>query len=101
MQDILSINLERAIQQCVDLAAHVASSEPDGLPPTNMAESFSRLARAGILSEDLAARMRGAVGFRNISVHAYQKIDWAIVYSIVTERLEDFREFARAISRLV
>lgn len=42
--------------------------------------------------------MRKAVGFRNIAVHAYDSIDWEIVYSIATERLQDFKEFARTVS---
>lgn len=41
--------------------------------------------------------MRCAVGFRNISVHAYQTLDWAIVHSIATTRLGDFVEFGWAV----
>jgi uncharacterized protein YutE (UPF0331/DUF86 family) len=35
---------------------------------------------------------------RNIAIHAYQEINWEIVYAIITSRLEDFVEFARAVS---
>ena len=45
--------------------------------------------------------MRRAVGFRNISVHAYETLDWAIVYAIATERLGDFVEFGRAVEGLL
>ncbi|MFW6368650.1 MAG: HepT-like ribonuclease domain-containing protein [Spirochaetota bacterium] len=31
-----------------------------------------------------------AAGFRNISVHDYDQVDWNIVFSLVTTRLEDF-----------
>jgi len=51
------------------------------------------------LPAELADRMKKAVGFRNISVHRYQNIDWSIVYSIVTERLDDFSAFAGCIAR--
>lgn len=42
--------------------------------------------------------MNKAVGFRNIAVHAYQEINWEIVYAVITKRLVDFVEFARAVA---
>jgi uncharacterized protein with HEPN domain len=42
-----------------------------------------------------------AVGFRNIAVHNYGEIDWAIVHAIARHQLGDFTEFARVVgSRL-
>ncbi len=97
LQDIICINLERAVQVSVDLAAHV-TADRDLPAPTTMAESFEQLARLGLISADLALRLRKAVGFRNVAVHAYQQINWAMVYSIVTTRLDDFRDFAKAVA---
>ena len=98
LQDIISVNLERAVQVCVDLAAHVIADAE--LPaPTAMSESFEQLCRLGLISAELATRMKRAVGFRNIAVHAYQQINWLMVYSIITTRLEDFRVFADAVAR--
>jgi uncharacterized protein YutE (UPF0331/DUF86 family) len=34
------------------------------------------------------------VGFRNIAIHDYRKLDPAIVETILTRRLGDLREFA-------
>lgn len=45
--------------------------------------------------------MRRAVGFRNVSVHAYQSLDRAIVHSIATRRLGDFVEFGKAVEVLL
>ncbi|GAB1482760.1 hypothetical protein MASR2M78_15760 [Treponema sp.] len=45
----------------------------------------------------LAERLSKAAGFRNIAVHEYASIDWNIVYAIVTTRLDDFRDFTRAV----
>jgi len=42
-------------------------------------------------------RLKGAVGFRNVAVHAYRSIDWQIVHSITHERLDDFQQFARSV----
>lgn len=97
LQDVLVLNISRAVQICVDLATHLLSDLPLP-PPDTMGAAFDRLAEAGILEADLSLRMRKAVGFRNIAVHAYDTIDWEIVYFIATERLQDFKEFARTVS---
>lgn len=95
-QDIITVNLTRAVQLCVDIAAHLIS-EDDGAPPVTMAEGFDRLHEMDVLPDELARRLKGAVGFRNVAVHAYRSIDWQIVHSITHERLDDFRQYARAI----
>jgi len=99
LQDIVSVNLERAVQVSVDLALHILSDGEGGAPST-MAGSFEALHRSGLLDTQLADRLRAAVGFRNISVHAYGKLDWRLVHRIATERVDDFVEFARVVERL-
>ncbi len=96
LQDIISLNLERSIQNCVDIAAHILS-EHDLPVPETMAESFENLKDLDYIPGDLALRLKKAVGFRNLAVHSYSDIDWGIVFSIITERLDDFPEFARCI----
>jgi len=96
LQDIISLNLERSVQQCVDIGLHIISDLEVPAPET-MAGTFEILARASCLSPDVAKRMTKAVGFRNTAVHAYQEIDWQIVFTIITKHLDDFREFARQI----
>lgn len=41
--------------------------------------------------------LRLAVGFRNITVHNYDTIDWQIVMAVTGVPLQDFEDFARAI----
>lgn len=97
-QDIVSLNLSRAVQLCVDIASHVLAAT-DQPPPETMGQSFDRLADAGLIAESLAGRMKAAVGFRNIATHSYREIDWNIVHSIATDHLSDFEDFARAVLR--
>lgn len=95
-QDIVSVNLIRAVQLAVDMATHAAVAQ--GLPPpTTMGESFERLVEGGRLGADLGRRLRGAVGFRNIAVHAYDHIDWTVVHALATTRLGDLEAFAKAL----
>lgn len=96
IQDIITLNLERAVQVCVGIAAHILAEFTTPAPST-MAESFDRLHEVGVISEQTALRMKKAVGFRNVAVHEYQKIDWLIVYRIVTEHQGDFKQFAREV----
>lgn len=96
-QDIIALNLQRAVQLCVDIAAYVVAESNEAAPAT-MGEFFDALARMNVISADLAGRMRKAVGFRNIAVHAYRTIDWDIVFEIAQHRLTDFRDFARSVT---
>lgn len=98
LQDILVLNLSRAVQVCVDIAAHMVAGS-DFPPPDTMGKTFDQLAQAGFIPVELADRMKKAVGFRNVAVHAYETVDWHIVYAIATRHLEDFERFGRAVAR--
>lgn len=96
LQDILSINLERAVQLCVDVGAHLIA-DFEVPPPQTMGAVFDVLVTEGLISVETGSALRKAVGFRNLSVHAYDQVDWARVFTIVHERLDYFRYFAQAV----
>lgn len=98
LQDIIALNLQRAVQLSVDMASHLIA-ETDAIPPATMAENFEVLQKLQIIDPALAERMAKAVGFRNIAVHSYQSINWAIVYQICRHHLDDFRQFAKAVAQ--
>jgi uncharacterized protein YutE (UPF0331/DUF86 family) len=100
VQDILSINLERAVQISVDIGAHIIA-DLQVPPPKTMGEVFNILASQGIIPSDTAETLRKAVGFRNLSVHAYEQVDWERVFNIIHDQLEIFRHFAQKISLLL
>lgn len=95
-QDIIALNLERAIQVSVDIASHIVA-ELDLAAPMTMPESFGLLCQAGVISMPVAVRMQKSVGFRNIAVHEYDAINWDVVFAIITGHLEDFRKYAAEI----
>lgn len=97
LQDIISLNLSRAVQISVDIGAHlIAVMEVP--PPGTMGQTFDLLAQEGVLNSELAGSLKKAVGFRNIAVHNYESINWNIVHSIVKYHLADFSEFAKVVA---
>jgi uncharacterized protein YutE (UPF0331/DUF86 family) len=97
LQDIISLNLSRAVQLCVDIGAHLISGM-DVPPPDTMGQTFDRLAQAGVLTAALAVSLKKAVGFCNIAIHNYDAINWHIVHSIVKNHLDDFTNFAKIVA---
>ena len=97
LQDIVSLNLSRAVQLSVDIGAHLISGM-DVLPPDTMGQTFDILAQAGVLTIPLATSLKKAVGFRNIAVHNYDAINWYMVYSIIKNHLSDFTAFAAIVA---
>ena len=100
LQDILILNLERAVQNCVDIGSHILSDYNYPAPKT-MAEVFKQLSEIGLINKELSANLRASVGFRNIAVHEYQTIDWNIVYSITTKHIKDFKKFVSIVDKLL
>jgi uncharacterized protein YutE (UPF0331/DUF86 family) len=95
-QDAIILNLQRACEAAIDLAMHLVRTHRLGIPQETR-EAFDLLRDAQRLPADVAERMARMVGFRNIAVHDYRKLDLKIVQNIVTARLNDFLEFTRAV----
>ena len=97
LQDIISLNLSRAVQISVDIGAHlIAGMEVP--PPDTMGQTFDLLAQEGMLNNALASSLKKAVGFRNVAVHNYENINWDIVHSLVKYHLADFSVFAKVVA---
>jgi uncharacterized protein YutE (UPF0331/DUF86 family) len=92
--------VERGLQLCaqnvLDVATHLAASAGHDVP--DYAAAIDRLADAGILPAEFAARFRAVAGFRNVVVHGYLDVDVAVVHRLLNERLADFVEFARLVN---
>lgn len=95
--NILLMDLQQAIQGCIDLATHVCVDEQLG-SPTSAGEAFALLARAGRLSDALATKLTGAAGLRNLIVHQYAVLDADIIVSIIQTDLGDLEAFLHAAS---
>lgn len=95
-QDIVSVNLERAVQQCIDIASHIAADHDD-VAAQSAGNLILDIAAKDIISSSTAEKIVRAIGFRNLLVHRYQTIDWKLVYTFVHERLFVFDDFTREI----
>lgn len=95
-QEIIILNLQRAVQICVDIGNHMLLDFCTPTPVT-MSETFKYLAENKIIEKKNAIDLSHAVGFRNIAVHQYEKIDCKIIFAIIRDHLGDFKKFANAI----
>ncbi|WP_321372030.1 DUF86 domain-containing protein [uncultured Desulfuromusa sp.] len=95
--DALILNIERACQAAIDLAMHVVSVEHLGMPQSS-AESFFLLQQVGQLDGELAARLSGMTGFRNIAIHQYQDIEPDVIHYIMQEGWRDLIDLCAALS---
>ena len=95
-QDIVSFNLQLAIQNCIDIAAHIISEVGIGVPGS-LTEMFYLLEENGYLPEGLTEKMIRAVGFRNLLVHEYGRIDLKQVHVIAHEHIGDLNKYLFAI----
>lgn len=95
-QDAIILNLQRACETAIDLAMYVVSQRKLGVPQDSR-DAFSLLQTAGILPADLVQRMQRMVGFRNVAVHEYARLNLDVVRTIITKQLDDFRTFSSTI----
>lgn len=95
-QESILFNLQMAIQNCIDIAAHIISEEGLGVPGSNN-EMFYLLEENGYLSSKVAEKMVRAVGFRNLIVHEYGKIELRQVFEIAQKNIKDINEYMMAL----
>lgn len=95
-QDAVVLNLQRAVQATLDIAAHIVRVKGLKLPKESR-DLFVGLYEGKMISENVRDRMIGMVGFRNIAVHEYKKLDMGIVKKIVESHLGDFENFVKEI----
>ncbi len=99
LQDILTRNLELAIQACIDIAFHLCGAH--GKVPTSAAEAFAQLAKFELIERALAQRLQRAVGFRNVLVHEYTEVDWMIVMRVIRTDTRDLAAFGKAVLKML
>jgi len=93
-QDAIILNIQRACEIAIDLAAHVVRIKKLGIPD-NARDCFLLLEKAKVISTELGKKLQNMVGFRNVVVHEYDQINLEITKSIIEHHLDDFVEFIK------
>ena len=97
-QDSIVLNLQRACEAAIDLAMHLVRKHRLGIPQDSR-DAFDLLVAAGKLEAPLAESLKRMVGFRNVAVHSYTRIDLAIVRAIIERHADDLLRFSSAAIR--
>jgi uncharacterized protein YutE (UPF0331/DUF86 family) len=95
-QEVVLFNIQMAVQNCIDIAAHVVSARGLGVPGSYN-EMFYILEENKYIGRDLAERMVRAVGFRNLIVHEYAKLDLERVHLVGSKHIHDLNIFIQTI----
>lgn len=95
-QRIVERTLQILIEHCIDIANHIISDRAMRVP-TGYSDAFKVLMENKIIGSNLYVKMDKMAKFRNIIVHQYEKIDPAIVVSILHKNLKDFKKYKEAI----
>jgi len=98
-QNKVLYGLHKAIQCTIDAASLLVARH--GLGPADTYRGmFHRLASAGLLDPDLADRLAGWAGLRNVIVHIYRLLDLELIHSAYAHETGDLRGFVAAARRL-
>ncbi len=95
-QDAVILNIQRLIQQTIDLGAYIVKKYKLGIPKSSK-EIFEILEKEKIIEKDLSESLQNMVGFRNLAIHEYMKLKLEIIEYIIKEKIFDCLEFQKRI----
>jgi uncharacterized protein YutE (UPF0331/DUF86 family) len=98
-QESILLNLQRTCEVSIDLAMHVVRKRRWGVPQESR-DAFELLRAHGHLDSKLSEAMKRMVGFRNVAIHEYDKLNLDIVKAIITHGLDDVLMFGQTILKL-
>ena len=96
IQESILFNIQMAVQNCIDIAAHIVSDEGFGVPGSTN-EMFYLLEENGYLDNEITEKMVKAVGLRNLVVHEYSKIDLDRIFEVAQKDITDLKEYLKSI----
>lgn len=91
--------LHLVVQATIDLAEAVIAFR-NFRKPTSMSENFDILNEENIVNNKLTEELVKMVGFRNVIVHDYDKVDYDIVFDVLHNKLKDIEKFLKIIENL-
>ena len=89
-------NIQMAVQNCIDIAAHIISEEGLGIPGST-SEMFYLLEENAYLDKQITEKMVKAAGLRNLIVHEYAKVEITQIFDIAKNNITDLNEYLKVI----
>lgn len=95
---------ERAFQlaseNLLDICNLIISEKGFGIPADSK-DCIRKLAENGVIPGSLSTKLEELVGFRNLLVHRYGRVDDSRAYSYLNIELKDFYEFIETIDKYI
>ena len=98
-QDSIILNIQRAVEATIDIAMYFVSVKKLGIPQ-NSRDAFEVLNHHKMIDDEMLKKLKAMIGFRNIAVHNYQKVNIEILQKVIENHLKDFEEFIYVISKI-
>ncbi len=89
-----------ACEDILDICNLIIAGKGLGLPKDNR-DAIRKLADNKIIPKKLSERLEDVVGFRNLLVHRYGKVDDSRAYHYLNEEIDDLYEFAEAMEKFI
>ena len=96
LQDISCYRLLVMIEASIAICSHLCAKEIHKAP-NSYAGCFAILEENGIIDEILSSKLQRMARFRNMLVHIYWDVDYALVWEIICQSLTDVREYISSI----
>ncbi len=89
-----------ASENLLDICNLIISEKGFGIP-TDSKDCVRKLAENGVILGSLSTRLEELVGFRNLLVHQYGRVDDSKAYSYLNVESKDFYEFIETINKYI
>lgn len=101
---LIKYSTERLIQLIVECAIDINNHvvvETKNRPPEDYTISFVKASEVGLISRELAEKLKGSAGMRNILVHEYMEIDDRIVYDALPKAIMEYKEYIKQVDEYI
>ena len=78
---------------------HVIAERNLGIPQTSR-DTFEILQNNKIIDHEMSERLKAMIGFRNIAIHNYQRLNLKIIQAIIEKHMEDLMHFSEIIMKI-
>ncbi|OGW03970.1 MAG: hypothetical protein A3I04_08115 [Nitrospinae bacterium RIFCSPLOWO2_02_FULL_39_110] len=92
--------LQISIQALLDIGSYIIANLGFKMPNTN-AEIIDILSEAGYIPKDQIEKYKKMSQFRNRIVHLYNHIDTEMLHDILTNELDDIKEFYASLLNII